>query len=782
MTMAAHLCGRREAPSTRLLAVFLIFSVHLQFQISVAFVRAVNNVYIVYMGEKQHEDATVIENSHHEMLASLLGSKEAAQGSIVYSYKHGFSGFAARLTQSQAEMAAEHPGVLRVIPNRIHKLQTTRSWDFLGLHSQSQLLSDSKMGEGIIIGVIDSGVWPELESFSDKDMGPIPSHWKGICQHGQLFNSTNCNRKLIGARWFLEGVMDESGRIKNITDDFLSPRDGNGHGTHTASTAAGSLVKNASYRGLARGVARGGAPHAHLAIYKVCWAGGRCSDADILKAFDEAIHDGVDVISGSLGGAVPLLPYVEDNGISIGSFHAVAKGIMVVCAAGNEGPASQTVDNTAPWILNVAATTIDRAYPTAITLGNNRTLLGQSMDTKTNNGFNGLVYSEQIAAEIEETFADDGSKGCKLGSLNATSAEGKVVLCFSVADNQDLTTAAASVFAAGGIGLIYAQPTNNLLTSCEIIPCIMVNYEVGTEIVSYIRRTRSPIVKLGHPKTVIGKLTSPRVAYFSSRGPSSISPAVLKPDIAAPGVSILAAYPPPSGTEDWDGFSFDTGTSMACPHVAGIAALIKSLHKDWTPAAIKSAIVTTASQTGTDGEMIVAEGGNHKPADPFDIGGGLINPNKATNPGLIYDMSTGDYVQFLCSMGYTNSAISNITKEATSCSKNRHSILNLNLPSISIPNVKKTMAILRTVTNVGPINSVYKALVQSPHGIKMAVKPEILSFNSSITKIQFRMTFSSTRNVQGDYSFGSLTWTDGEHFVRSPIVVRVVKFESYVGM
>ncbi|XP_077248378.1 subtilisin-like protease SBT3.10 [Tasmannia lanceolata] len=253
-----------------------------------------------------------------------------------------------------------------------------------------------------------------------------------------------------------------------------------------------------------------------------------------------------------------------------------------------------------------------------------------------------------------------------------------------------------------------------------------------------------------------------------------------KPDIAAPGVSILAAYPPTSVTED--GFAFDSGTSMACPHVAGIAALIKSLHKDWSPAAIKSAIVTTASQTGTDGEMIAAEGGNRKPADPFDIGRGLINPNKATDPGLIYDMSMGDYVQFLCSMGYKSSAISKVFAEATSCSKNRHSMLNLNLPSISIPNLTKTITILRTVTNVGPTNSVYKALVQPPHGIKVAVKPEILSFNSSITTIQFRMTFSSTRKVQGDYSFGSLTWTDGEHFVRSPIVVSAVKFELYADM
>lgn len=301
---------------------------------------------------------------------------------------------------------ADFPGVIRVIPNRIHKLHTTRSWDFLGLHSHDgkNLLSESKMGEDVIVGVIDSGkdtvkyyslfnqwdfewidktdnagIWPESKSFTDEGMSAIPSRWNGHCQHGESFNSTNCNKKLIGARWFIKGFAAQLKKPINTTEsgEFLSPRDGIGHGTHTASTAAGRLVENVSYRGLAAGVARGGAPRSRLAIYKVCWkiSGIGCSDADLLKAFDQAIHDGVDVLSVSIGYQVPLFPYVKQDGIAIGSFHAVAKGITVVCSAGNEGPFSQTVENTAPWIINVAATTIDRAFPTAITLGNNHTLL-----------------------------------------------------------------------------------------------------------------------------------------------------------------------------------------------------------------------------------------------------------------------------------------------------------------------------------------------------------------------------------------------------------------------
>ena len=221
-----------------------------------------------------------------------------------------------------------------------------------------------------------SGVWPESESFNDEGMPPIPSRWRGICQEGEEFNSTNCNRKIIGARWFVKGFTEEIVRPINMTayGEFLSPRDGNGHGTHTASTAGGYFVKRASYGGLAAGLARGGAPLAHLAIYKACWGIGGCTNADLLKAFDKAIHDGVDILSLSVGNAVPLFSYVDHrDAIAIGSFHATAKGITVISSAGNDGPASQTVSNTAPWLITVAATTIDRTFPTAITLANNDT-------------------------------------------------------------------------------------------------------------------------------------------------------------------------------------------------------------------------------------------------------------------------------------------------------------------------------------------------------------------------------------------------------------------------
>ncbi|KAH9774825.1 subtilisin-like protease SBT3.6 [Citrus sinensis] len=552
---------------------------------------------------------------------------------------------------------------------------------------------------------------------------PVPPHWKGICQKGEKFNSSNCNRK-----------------------------DAVGHGTHTASTAAGYFVEKANYRGLAAGLARGGAPLAHLAIYKACWDIG-CTDADVLKAFDKAIHDGVDVLSVSIGNEIPLFSYIDQrDSIAIGSFHAIAKGITVVSSAGNDGPVAQTIVNTAPWIITVGATTIDRAFPTAITLGNHQVL---------------WVYND-----------------CRQGSLNATLAAGKIILCFSRPDTQDIQSAAISVTQAGGVGLIYAQFHTDGLDSCNLIHCIKVNYEVGTQILSYIRRARSPIAKLSSPETVIGDLVSPRVASFSSRGPNSMSPAVLKPDIVAPGVDILSAYPP-IGSKDIQGYALLSGTSMSCPHVAGIAALIKSLHRDWSPAAIRSALVTTASQTGTDGMNIFEEGSTRKEADPFDIGGGHVNPNKAMNPGLVYDITVEDYIQFLCFMGHNDASISRLTKSKINCLKNNHLALDLNLPSITIPNLhnNETVTVTRKVTNVGQINSAYEALVEAPYGVNMTVEPEVISFNMTIKILSFRVTFFSNHKVHpvpdAEYRFGSLTWTDGEHFVRSPVAIRAIKFESY---
>ncbi|KAG6517089.1 hypothetical protein ZIOFF_020469 [Zingiber officinale] len=494
-----------------------------------------SQLYIVYLGERKHENPEDVTDSHVDMLTCLLGSKKDAMTSIVYSYRHGFSGFAAMLTEAQVKQLAESPDVICVEPNRNYELQTTRSWDFLGLQYDhpTELLEKSNYGDDIIIGIIDTGIWPESKSFDDDGYGPIPSRWKGVCQVGDAFGPANCNRKIIGARYYTTRI--DPAQLKM---DYISPRDFNGHGTLTASVAAGSIVHGANFHGLAAGVARGGAPRARLAVYKAVWGTGRGNGATnsivILAAVDDAIHDGVDVLSLSLG-------LLQDN--SFGVLHAVAKGLTVVYAAGNSGPTPQTVVNTAPWVITVAASTIDRAILTPIRVATNVN-----------------SYGMPIQAE-----------------------------------------------------------------SLESLPL--------------------------------------------------------------------------------------------------------------------------------------------KIADPFDFGGGQIDPNKASDPGLVYDIDPQEYYKFFkCTEG-----------EFSICDQELELVYNLNLPSICVPDLIDAKTVGRTVTNVGKVDAVYKVSIESPPGVKMTVAPSTLVFDAGAKVQSFKVTFMAVHKLQGNYVFGSLTWSDGEgHAVRIPIAVRVV--------
>ncbi|XP_020402986.1 putative subtilase family protein isoform X1 [Zea mays] len=618
-------------------------------------------IYVVYMGEKKHDDPSVVMASHHAALTSVLGSKDEALRSIVYSYKHGFSGFAAKLTQPQAEELTKYPGVVSVKPNAYHHVHTTRSWDFLGmsygespsLSSSSRLLRKAKYGEDVIVGVIDSGIWPESPSFDDSGYGPVPKRWKGVCQTGQAFNASNCNRKVIGARWYGADVSEE-----DLKAEYRSARDANGHGTHTASTIAGSPVRGASHAGggLAAGIARGGAPRARLAIYKVCHdvgGGTSCGDASILAALDAAIGDGVDVLSLSLGGGSDEV---------YRTLHVVAAGITVVFSAGNDGPVPQSVTNALPWLVTVAATTVDRTFPTVVTLGDGETkLVGQS-----------LYYRNRSAA--------------------------------ASTSNDDFAWRHLMAF------------TGN-------------------------------VARISPAATMVGpQVASPRIATFSSRGPSAEFPSVLKPDIAAPGVSILAAKR--------DSYVLLSGTSMACPHVSAVVALLKSVHPDWSPAMIKSAIVTTASVTDRFGLPIQANSVQRKPADAFDMGGGLIAPDRAMDPGLVYDIQPEEYKSL------------------------DDRVDRLNLPSIAVPNLMyDSVTVSRTVTNVGPVEATYRAVVEAPAGVAMDVAPPVIAFErGGVRNATFKVTFVAKQRVQGGYAFGSLTWLDDakRHSVRIPVAVRTV--------
>ncbi|KAL6654856.1 hypothetical protein ACP70R_008321 [Stipagrostis hirtigluma subsp. patula] len=681
-------------------------------------------IYIVYMGEKQHDDPAMVTASHHRTLASVLGSEAH---------------------DSQAEELENLPEVVSVMPNTYHELHTTRSWDFLGLnyYQPSGLLKKAKYGKDVIVGIVDSGIWPESRSFDDSGYGPVPKRWKGVCQTGEAFNATSCNRKIIGVRWFSGDAEPEQ-----LKGEYMSARDAHGHGTHTASTVAGVPVRNVSYGGLGRGVARGGAPRARVAVYKVCWgARGECGDASILAAMDHAIKDGVDVLSLSLTNLV----------VRPGTLHAVARGITVVFSAGNHGPVPYTVQALEPWVISVAASSIDRSFPTVISLGNEEKLVGQSFHhgaaALNRSDFRTIVYGY----------------GCDEKALESVNVTGNILLCFAPWEASKSWPSNAFILPlvvadkARAKGIIFAQYTTNLLESTTYckghLHCVVVDYEIGYRIMNYALTHRAPVAKISPAVSVVGNgVLSPRVAAFSGRGPSMAYPAILKPDIAAPGVSILAAM--------GDSYEFLSGTSMACPHVSAIVALLKSVHPDWSPAMIKSAIVTTASVTDNFGMPIQAESVQRKLAGPFDFGGGHINPDKAADPGLIYDIHPEEYIKFFdCTLGPRDL-----------CETYMGNLYHLNLPSIVVPDLKDCVTVWRTVTNVGPVEATYRAMIEAPAGVKMSVEPSVLTFKKGGPKsATFKVTFNAKQKVQGGYTFGSLTWLDGRtHSVRIPIAIRTI--------
>ncbi|KAI3689802.1 hypothetical protein L2E82_47771 [Cichorium intybus] len=708
--------------------------------------------YIVHLDSPKSIAFTKPEDRHswyHSFLsASSTGSNE--KPSMIHAYHNVFTGFAAKLTADQVKAMENMDGFVSARPERVYKLHTTHTPRFLGLHQNLGLWRGSNYGKGMIIGVLDTGITPGHPSFNDTGVPTPPAKWKGKCE------VAGCNNKLIGARDFTNSA---SG----------SPLDDEGHGTHTSSTAGGNFVDGANVYGQANGTAAGMAPLAHVAMYKVCDDFG-CSDSAILAAMDAAIEEGVDVLSLSLGG--DSVPFYED-GIAVGAFSAIQRGIFVSCSAGNSGPFNSTLSNEAPWILTVGASTIDRNIRAQVYLGNKDLLDGESLFQPRDfpQNFLPLVYPGYMGGQQ--------ASWCAKGSLDKFDVKGKVVICDRGGGVARIDKGQTVKDAGGAAMILVNQETDGDTTEADahVLPASHVSYQVGVTIKTYLFSTSSPVATIIFRGTVIGVDTAPAVASFSSRGPSMASPGIVKPDIIGPGVSVLAAWPVSIENKTYTKSTFNmiSGTSMSCPHLAGISALLKSEHPDWSPAAIKSAIMTTAGQVSLNGQPIEDE--RDIPADIFAIGSGHVNPSKASDPGLIFDIQPKDYIPYLCGLGYTSKQVGIIVQKRVTCSK-VIAEAQLNYPSFAVTlGVTDEKSFSRTVTNVGEANSSYTIkAVSVPFGLVLGIGPSELKFTELNQKLTYQMFFirDSKYEVKTPYAEGSITWVSGKYSVRTPFSIKYV--------
>ncbi|GAA1661031.1 hypothetical protein GCM10009830_02680 [Glycomyces endophyticus] len=675
-------------------------------------------------------------------------------------YDTVFNGFSAHLTAAEAEALAASGDVLSVVPDVIYEptgsaVDTTDFMDLSGRDGawEEEFGSARNAGEGVIVGVIDSGIWPENPALAPlpeprPDQDVIDAKWSGECVTGDdedPAGNIECNNKLIGARWFdARGV---------AVDSYASPRDADGHGTHTATTAAGNYKTRVEIDGERIGTISGLAPAARIAAYKVCWPGVGCAGADLLAAVNAAVRDGVDVINFSIG-SIGTNEFL--NSVSWAFRNAAAAGVFVAASAGNNGPVS-TVDHQEPWVTTVAASSHDHTYRTELEYG--RQEIAAS----------GLVgeaeWPVKLAVDAALADADPASAAeCDAGTLDPAKTAGFAILCVRA---NTFTANANTVAAAGGVALIVRDPNERGAAnsvSAQKIPVVHVNYEDGLALDAWVDSKSRPKVEVETSEYF--EQNAPTMASFSSNGPAlSAEQNLLKPDITAPGVDVLAGMTPENHAGN--DFGAISGTSMSSPHIAGMAALMIAAHPDWSPMAVKSAMMTTSYQTDLDGNGIQR---GTEDATPFDYGAGHADGAEMFDPGLVYDSSNVDWIQYTCGTPEAYK-IQSVCDQFGSIEPSQ-----LNYASITVADLTGSYEVTRTVTNVSDKRSTYKAEIVAPAGFEVSVDSPRLTLEPG-ESASYTLTITRTDAAFGEWAFGDITWVEKKghrtvHEVRSPIVVK----------
>jgi subtilisin family serine protease len=694
---------------------------------------------------------------------------------IDYSYTLTVNGFAADLSREQASALATDKRVISLEAEEILHPTAQSSTDFLGLSGEGGVWESvggvDAAGAGVVVGVLDTGIAPENPSFAGDPLGTAPGDapfldgeeivfskadggtFRGVCEEGEQFAASSCTTKVIGARYYLDGFGAD--RIGDASvGEYVSPRDGDGHGSHTASTAAGNHAVDATVGGVDYGQISGVAPAAKIAAYKVCWSGpdpavttdDGCATTDLLAGIEQAVADGVDVINYSIGGGAAETTV---SATDYAFFGAASAGIFVSASAGNDGPGASTLDNASPWITTVAASTIP-SYEATVELGDGSAYPGASITVDRTDGTTPLTGPLVWAGDVAADGVADANL-CGPNSLDPAAVDGSIVVCDR--GTYDRVAKSAEVARAGGIGLVLVNPIAGSIDLDEhSVPTVHVDVQFHDQIVAYAQTEGATATFLPDNVSEFPSPPTPQVAGFSSRGPVLADGSdILKPDVSAPGVAILAGGANAEGADPT--FKFLSGTSMAAPHVAGLGALYLGVHPTASPSEIKSALMTTASNT--------VDAAGDDVADPFVQGAGQVEPGSFFDAGLLYLNGVDDWESYIEGVGY------DLSPDVEPIDPS-----SLNLASIAIGALTAPETITRTVT--ATTAGTYTAQPIEIPGITAEVTPSSFTIAEG-ESVSYTVTFSRTDAPLDEFSTGSLVWegADGTT-VRSPIAIQPV--------
>lgn len=732
--------------------------------------------------------AAHLEQSQQEVLSSVGDAEQ------VYSYKVALNGFAASLSEGQVEVLKSRDDVLAIYEDRLMKPQTNTTPNFLGLTQGGQAWSKGYVGEDVVIGILDSGIQPDHPSLADVPTpkkgnkgpkipyGAPPASWSGTgCEFGTDPGNPNdtpftCNNKLLKAEFYIDGFNSAGNPL--AAGSAVSALDTDGHGTHTATTAGGNFGVPASVGGVDFGTVSGIAPRARVAIYKVCWDAvdpddSGCFSSDSAAAIDQAVVDGVDAINFSIGGASNNFGGPDD----IAFLFAQDAGVWVATSAGNAGPGAGTIGTPSgvPWITAVGASEDDENFGTGLDVSAPAEI-AKVYEGLEGNGDVALADTGDIVSNVVPSVPANGCSAL----TNGADIAGNIALV--IRGGCSFTTKYNSAAAAGALAIVvYNDGTGEdrvdpitMSAPGTTIPGIMIRFPDGITIAN--AAALDTVTGRLSPDIAVSRVN--RITGFSSRGPNNGALDVIKPDVAAPGVGILAGEVlfPDANNNGGEFFAFLSGTSMASPHVAGAFGLLKEAHPDWTAAQARSALMTTARQDlrKTFGELA---------ADPFDIGAGQIVPSAAFDPGLTYDAGILDYLSFMCVADEQSALTSQGFCDDLAAAGFPTDPSDLNLPSIAIGALAGSQTVTRTVTSVAPGNRPFRAVVEAPAGVDVSVNPSVIQIKTG-ESATYEITFDVTdAAVLDEWTFGSITWTDDDRYdVRSPIAVQPVALAAPNGI